>query len=279
MNKIIINLLALFFFVFLIATVNASYLANISTDKKALGENEVALLSLKIMNSSSATIKNTYIRLTSDESIVFVDGMEDKTMLVKTIENLKPNEMKELFFKVKMANTNNESQNIYAYYGETQETTNATVTKVDAIQYPVEVLMESRTINNSGTDQFEVDFSLTNNQDYNLSTFSVEMIAPAKFEVKTKPILIQGLEPKKTIKEKFVAQLPLRAKGEQNVVIAYGFFDSNGPHYFEKTFKVIIQNPNYDIMWVIGVVILFLAVYLFLKKGKGNNVKGTGDKK
>lgn len=135
MNKITINLIFLLCLPVLISIANASYLANISTEKKALGENETTLLSLKLMNSSDTTIKNTYLRITSDESITFVDGLEDKAMILKTIENLKPNEIKEFYFKIKLRNTDNESQNVYTYYGETQEMTNATVTNINIISY------------------------------------------------------------------------------------------------------------------------------------------------
>lgn len=139
-------------------------------------------------------------------------------------------------------------------------------------------MIESKTIDGARTGQFEIDFSLTNKSENNINNLRAEMKAPSKFEIKTKPILVQTLEPEETIREKFIAQLPPRAKGEQTIVLSYDFSDSNGPHYFEKNFKITIQNQNYDLLWIIGIIILFSAAYLFIKKEKEENTKSAKSK-
>ncbi len=278
-NKMTLALAMLTAVLLLGMNANAQILASTSTDKKILGENEVALLTVKLMNDSEIEIKDIAVRIQGDPGIVFYEGQQESPTFLKTIDSLKQNEAKQIIVKIKNTQTKNPSANIYTYYGKVSELNTASVTMIETRKdaVTIETTVKRGTVNSN--DEIEIEYILTNGNDKPIYGVSAEMIAPQGFEVITQQIREDIISPKGEMKQKFKAIAPQKAIGEQQITIAYGYFDANTPHYFEKTFKFNIERPNYQLIVLIGVVVLIVAGYLFFRKGKGGDVKGTGDKK
>ena len=85
----------------LVGGAHASILGSVTADKKTLGENEVAFLSVKIMNDSEIELKKVNLRVQGDEGIIFYDSTGETTIFTKTIDSIKASEVKELIIKIK----------------------------------------------------------------------------------------------------------------------------------------------------------------------------------
>jgi len=261
------------------ASVQSQILASATTDKKVLLENEIALLTIKLMNDSELELKDVALRIQGDEGIYFYEGREEVPIYIKTISSIKPNETYHTTVKVKSTQTKKPTANIYTYYGKVSELNTATVTMIETKTSPVTILTKTKNSAINLNEQIEIDFTLTNGFDRSIYGISAEIMAPNGFEIITPQIREDVLAPKAEMYQKFKVIAPEKATGKQQVTIAYGYFDANTPHYFEKTFKFNIERPNYQLIIMIGVVVLIVAGYLFFRKEQNTSVKGTGEKK
>jgi len=257
---------------------NASILASTSTDKKTLGENEVALLTVKLMNDSTLDAQGINLRVQADEGIIFIDGMEERPNFIKTIDTIKSGELKEITIKIKATSAAKESANIYAYYGTGIELMQAAVAKISLEPAAAEIKSSYQKESTTANDSIIVDFSLKNNSKNSLYQASAEAIAPKDFEINTPPVLEEKILPGGVMAQKFKIAEPPNASGEQTIIIAYGYFDSNVPHYFEKNITYNTQKLNYPLLALIGFAVLVVAAYLFFRKGEKSGVKGTKEK-
>lgn len=259
--------------------VNASILASASVDKKTLGENEVAMLDVKLMNDSQSEIKNVNLRVQGDAGLVFYDSGGETPIFINTIDSIKPNEVKEIVIKMKAAAVNNASANIYAYYGMQSSPDTAAVTVIQTANAAASASATTKTQNVNGNDTAVIDFSLTNASKKPIYNASAETLAPQGFEILTPPVTEQKILPGGVMEQSFNIKMPIEAQGEQKILVAYGYFDdTNTPHYFEQTFPFNVQKTNYPLIGIIGVIVLIIAAYLFMRKGKSSGINGTAEK-
>ncbi len=278
-TKLISTALMFSLVLFIALNVNSQILASASTDKKTFGENEVGLLTVKLMNDSEIELKGVALRIQGDEGIVFYEGMQEVPLYLKTIDSLKQNEVKQIVIKFKSTLAKKATSNIYAYYGKVSELTTASVTMIETKPSPVFIETSTKRSTVNSNEQIEIDYTLTNGNNTPIYGVSAEMIAPIGFEIITPQVKEEVVSPKGEMHQKFKVIAPEKSAGEQQIIIAYGYFDANTPHYFEKTFKFNIERPNYQLIILIGVVVLIVAGYLFFRKGKGSGVVGTDGKK
>jgi len=260
---------------------NATILASAYTDKPNLGENEVGFLTVKIMNDSTITEQNIYLRVQADEGILFIQGLDEQKNFIQTIESIKQNEIKEMRIKIKSNSTLAKNANIYAYFGKDTSPKQAAVTTISLEKLPTEI---KATIQKNENDTATVDFTLKNTAKTPITNASAELIAASGFDIQTPPLIEDKISPQGELNQKFKVMLPLTANGDQKMLIAYGYFDDkNTPHYFEKMVTVNLFKPNYALIGLIGFAILIGAAYLFLRKSddkdaKKEKIKGTGQK-
>ncbi|MEI7961446.1 MAG: hypothetical protein WCI04_03850 [archaeon] len=259
--------------------VNASILGNATTDKKVLGENEVAFLLVTLMNDSNKELKNVNLRVQGDEGIVFYDTYGETTIFSKKIDSIKPGEVKEFGIKIKAVSIKNAKANLYAYFGTETELRQAAATMIETTTAPIEAsgIQKIETIN--GIDTATIDFSLKNTSTKTIFNASAEALAPKDFIVKTQPVFEEKILSQGIMAQKFVITIPIEAAGEKKIVMAYGYFDdTNTPHYFENEYTFNVQKINYPIIALIGIIVLAIAAYLFFGKGNNTNIKGTDSK-
>jgi hypothetical protein len=276
-QRIILSLILL---IIVSVTVNATILANAEIDKNNLSTNEIGALRIKFHNDSDTQADKLYIRITSESGLVFIDNGEQKTTILKTIDSLKARETKEVLQGIKVISVDKPIQSIYIYYGFTQPLKTALATSVNTTPLPITVnaTMNKSITNNNPT--MIINFKLTNDSNLALLKASVEVLAPTGFTVVTPPIVMDKLDSKASIEKTFEVVAPIDASGEQVITIAYGFFDAKGPHYFEKQFKETLRKTNYDLILLLGFIVLIVALYLFLKHDKPQQmIKGTAEKK
>jgi hypothetical protein len=274
-HKINLTLITLIFFAIF---ANASLLTTLQTDKNSLAENEIAFLTIKIYNDSIQETNNITLTLKGDEAIRFIEEKENITT-AKQIEKMKAGERKEYQIKIKSVSSKKANANIYLYYGTTQPITTAAVTTIETKELPVlaTITTEKKTIN--GEENLSIRFKLTNNSNGNITKTSAEIIPPKGFTIKTQSIFSELIPPGDSIEQKFEETAPFDSKGEQTTILAYGYYDdANKPHYFEKTFTMSFEKQNPQILIPVLIVILVIALYLFFKKDKTNEIKGTEKK-
>ena len=115
-----------------------------------------------------------------------------------------------------------------------------------------------------------------------LYNVAFEMKAPSAFEIKTAPLFFEQIDPQETVTGTFEIQPPLETLGKQKVILAYGYFDANGPHYFEESFDLdFSQGDSRLLLGIVGLIVLIVAIFLYMgsRKTSGNpKVKGTKEK-
>ncbi|MFA5126263.1 MAG: hypothetical protein WC462_04655 [archaeon] len=259
--------------------VNASILASTSIDKKSLATNEIGILTIKLLNDSDTEVKNIIIRVQADNQIRFIIEGQEETLLAKVIESIPAGEGKEIQIKIKSVSSQKETANIYVYYGQENPLKYANVTMVETKELPVNINSSMQKKNLNQKDTLLISFKLTNNSIGALTKASAEILAPTGFESVAAPLYAESVAQNASIEKNFEIIAPLDTTGEQTIILAYGFFDANGPHYFEKQFKTSFQQPNYTLIIALGLIVLITAIYLYIKKDKGTNIKGTSWKK
>ncbi len=270
----------LIFAVLLIASVaQAEVLVSSSVDKQSISTDEVAMLTIRLLNDSDKNIPQFTVRVTADDGIIFVEETEEKTVLAKTITGLNSGKGIELKAKLKAVSTKNPSANIYVYYGETADPKTANVIQIETIELPVTVKATAEKKSYEGGDKVIITFKLTNFSKENIYQINAGIIIPNGFEANEVTISAEIIKPNESLEKTFEVISPLDTRGTQTITLSYGYFDSNTPHYFEKTFQVDFQKPNYDFLVLIGFIVLAIAVYIFIKKDKKTEIKGTEEKK
>jgi hypothetical protein len=264
--------------ILLTALANASILANTSIDKKSLSTDEVGMLSIKLFNDSEKPENGIMVKVTADEQIIFINDGES-SIFATSLKTLGPGEGTEIRVKIKAISTSKPKANIYAYYGTSSNLDQASVTMVETkeLAQTEKITLEKK--NENGKDILLVKFSLTNSSNKPITQAGAELITPKGFEVITAPVMMDTVSAGGKIERDFLAIAPIQVAGEQKIILAYGFFDSNTPHYFEKEFKLNFQKPNYELIILVGILVLVIAGYLYIKKDEKKAVKGTAEKK
>jgi hypothetical protein len=264
----------------LFATVaHASLLISATVDKDSLSTNEVGLLTIKIFNDADMNAKNVILTIKGDEQIKFFEDAVEKSSIYKTIDSIGAGQGIEAKIKIKSISSKNPSANIYVYYGFEVNPKNAAVTVVQTVDLPQTITstMEKKSVN--GKDLIVTTFKLINNSSYPITKVSAEVIAPTGFEENTQPFFSETISAGQTINQTFNIAAPLEARGEQKFILAYGYFDANVPHYFEKSYSMNFQKADYGFLILIGVIVLIIGVYTYMKKDTKPAVKGTAEKK
>ena len=257
---------------------NATLLVNTSTDKKYLAENEIAILTIKILNDSELEVQDVQLRLQADPGIKFAEG-EEKEFTYKQIEKMKAREAVELKVKIKCVTPKEQQVNVYTYFGIGEAQENASVVFVQTKPLPVEVITTVEQKEDNAKNRTTINYKMTNHYGKNIYKAGAEIITPTIFEIETEPTFMEVIGDEGIIEENFVITTPNTTEGEYQIILAYGYIDANTPHYFEKTFSVKYTKPNYELIGLIGIIVLIAAAYLFLKKDAKADIKGSLEKK
>lgn len=278
MNQITKLISIMFLLIIAAGFCNATLLVNTSTDKKTLGENEIAILTIKILNDSELEVKNVQMKLKADEGMKFAEG-EEAQFTYKQIETMKSREAVEIKVKIKCVTPKEQQVNIYTYYGIGEDQSNASVVFVQTKPLPIEVITSVEKKEDTQNNRTVINYKLINHYGKKIFKAGAEIITPTAFEIETEPVFMDAVADEGSIEENFNITAPLSTEGEYTVILAYGYIDSNIPHYFEKTFAVKYTKPNYELIGLIGIIVLIVAAYLFLKKDAKIEVKGSLEKK
>ncbi|MEK6958862.1 MAG: LPXTG cell wall anchor domain-containing protein [archaeon] len=272
-------LFAALMFIMLCSFASANVLANVTAEKTILSTDEVGFIVIEFYNDSTNAEKGFIMRLEAEEGIVFPEN-DDQRLMSKTIDTLDAKEKKEIKVKIKGATTKNTSANIFTYYGTKEPLSNASGTYILRKEIPVTVKTGVEKKHTDAGEQVNVSFKITNYTKSPLLMLGAETIAPDGFEQKTQTLFVDQLNDNNSAERVFELLAPTSVTGDQKIMLTYGFIDANGPHYFEKPFVVNYTQSNNNILAIIGVIVLVVAGYLFIRKTKEQqNLKGTADKK
>jgi len=275
--KWIILLLILIFFSTL---TNANILFGPSIDKSQITENEVAYLEITIYNDNNFVVED-YLRLQSSDNISFLD--QEEKIIAKSFGPINPYEKEVIKVRIKANSLKENEGNIYGYYGMDNDGTAsyAFVARVVVKQVPIFIKSSSTLKNTSTGETIFVDYKLTNSSQEPIYGIAFETRAPNGFEIKTEPAIYEKIEVGETVEGTFEIYPPLGAIGDQKITLSYGYYDINGPHYFEKDFGITFQQTDSKLLLgIVGIIVLAIAIFLYLgsRKEKETDIKGTGDK-
>jgi hypothetical protein len=266
--------------VFVTSFANAQVLFGPAIDKEVITENEVALLSITIYNDNNFEISD-YLRFDSSENMGFLDS--DEKIVLQEFGPIKPYEKEIINVRIKANNTKKAEGVIYGYYGinETGEAKYAFVARVKIEKKPIFIQTSSKMKDTDTGKTIFVDYKLVNSSPDALHNVAFEVIAPTGFEVRTEPQIYETVALEETIQGTFEIYPPLEAIGTQKIIISYGYFDINGPHYFEENFEIKFEQFNTKLLLgIVGIIVLAIAIFLYMgsRKSDDNKIKGSADK-
>lgn len=268
----------------IISFANADLLVNSTIDKKFLYPNEIGFVTIKILNDSNIPI-NLLLRIEGADNLVFIEEKEEKMTLLRELDNLNPQEPKQITIKVKALSVKKEPSAIFVYYGTEMDDSykglpffSGTITQTK--ENPVEVISKAEKKQTESGESIITKLTITNNSGKEIFAIAGEIIAPKDFDIKTDPYFFESLKDKNSITLESEIMVPINANGEQKIIQVYGFFDEYGPHYFEKTHSFNFVKTNRTLLAIIGIVVLAAAIYLYIQQTKkGTDIKGSGEKK
>lgn len=278
--------ISLFFVLLLFCSfVSAEVLLTTYPEKTELFPYELDILVVKILNNSENILDNLHLRIEGSDNIVFVEEGQEKKVLLRELTKIEPNVTKELRLKFKATSVKKEASALFVYYGFENDYQKGILpfvsgTIVITKENKVVVTTKIDKTTTSAGDEINGEISISNKTGGIITMLASEMIVPSGFDLKTAPFFTETISDSNTVSTKFNALAPLQVDGEQTVLIVYGYFDENGPHYFEKEHKVSFVKSNRAFLALIGIVVLIIAVFLYLQRTKKDDkLKGSGDKK
>ncbi|MDD4251388.1 MAG: hypothetical protein PHX27_04320 [Candidatus ainarchaeum sp.] len=274
MKTIIKKISILFLILFFIGNSSAEVLVNTNISKNSIGLNEIAFFTINFFNDGNEL--NGYpIRIETSENLLILEN--DQQIFFENIDSLKQGILKEVKIKFKAINTKKDIGKIFVYYGDNLQFVSGTFIKINDL--PIIIKTSAQKNSTTEGEKIILNFELKNISNEIIYNIGAQAIAPNEFLIKTEPLFKQTIKDGEIIKQEFEILAPLEALGETKFTLAYGFFDSNEPHYFEENFLISFEKNNNTMLAVIGIIILVIAVAMYFQSGKKDpNIKGTGEK-
>jgi len=278
---------SLIFCLILIASigfVNAEIFVSSSIDKKHVYPDEVAFLTTKVFNDANMVLPIVYLRIEGTKTVVFIDEDEKSTVL-KTVENLGPKQTVEIKLKFKVTKHSSDPTPIFVYYGEQQDQSekglpfvSGTITKTKETKVVITAKSEKK--KDEAGEKIFIEMEMKNESGKEVRAIAAEVLAPLDFTILSDPFVQQTLEDKNSLKARFEVLAPIDVDGDQTISLGYGYFDEIGPHYFQKSFTHSFSKTDRMTLAIIGIIVLIAAVIIYISKTKGqSDIKGTGEKK
>lgn len=195
---------------------NATLLVNTSTDKKTLGENEIAILTIKILNDSELEVKNIQMKLKADDGIKFAEG-EETQFTYKQIDTMKAREAVEIKVKVKCIASKEQQVNIYTYYGIGEDQSNASVVFIQTKPLPIEVITSVEKKEDSQLNRTVINYKMINHYGKNIYKAGAEVLTPTAFTIETEPVFMDAVADEGSIEENFTITAPLSTEGDYSI--------------------------------------------------------------
>ena len=279
-RKIISYVLVALFLILCISMVNANVLFGPSIDKESITKNEVAFLEVTIYNDNNFEVTD-YLRLESTDNIKFLES--DEKIILQEFGPIKPYEKEVLKIRIKAKDTKEVEGLIYGYYNLDQEgeAQYAFVGRVKIEEKPIFIESETKKNTTSTGEVITTSVKMVNYTKEPLYNVAFEMKVPNGFEVKTPPLFFEKIEAEETVTGTFEVYPPIEALGTQKIILSYGYFDINGPHYFEEEYDFdFAQTDSKLLLGIVGIIILAAAIFLYMgsKKDNKSGLKGTKEK-
>ncbi len=276
-NKTVFFLIAIIFILFFAGNVFSGVLVSTSVDKEEIMKNEVAYFTIKIFNDTNSTVNNLALRMEGTNGIIFLEN--NSAVLLKEIESINSLEGKEIKLRFKVNEVHKETAELFVYYGQEKEQKYVSGTFVNTKEKPVLIKTSAEKKQTDSGQEIFVNFEIHNLSKESIYGVAADVSAPAGFEIKTSPFFTEELPNNDSLEKEFEILAPIAAEGVQTIIFTYGYFDVNGPHYFEETFDISFERTNNLFLAVIGLIILAIAIFVYISQ-KGSNkkekVKGTG---
>ncbi len=272
------------FLIFFLTFVSAEVLVTVIPEKKEVFVNEVDYLVIKILNNSQKSLDKMYLRIEGSDNVVFVEDQESKVLL-KELTDLTAGVTKEVKVKFKATSAKTDPSTLFVYYGYASDYESGVLpfvagTIVNTKESNFIVTTKVERSNSSAGEGVIGEISVSNKTGVPINGFGAEMIVPTGFDLKSDPFFVESIKDSNKISTKFEALAPIQIDGEKVIVIVYGYFDANGAHYFENEHKVSFAKSNRSILALVGIIVLIVAVFLYLRQTKKDEkLKGTDGKK
>jgi hypothetical protein len=272
----LINIITMcFVLIAIISMVNATVLINTHVDKSEISTNEVNLLIINFYNNDT-DITNYPIRIETSSNLVLSEN--EQHTLMQYVDLLKEGVGKEVKIKFKAINTQKETGEIFVYYGDELKFVAGTYVLTKESPIIVKTIAEKKI--EDGIEKIIIDFELYNYSKKPIYNVALQAIAPENFIVNNLEEIIPIIYDNNKISKRIEILPPLGINGEQKILLTYGYFDENTPHYFEETFTFQFTKSNNFTLAGIGLIVLVIAILIYV--GKGNSpkqgIKGTAEK-
>jgi hypothetical protein len=262
-------------FILLISFVSADVLVNTKIDKEEITNNEVALLTVKVVNDSTENLENYVIRIETTDNLVLLKN--EQSIYAEVIEEINAGEVLELKYPFKAVSTGSDQGRVFAYYGEEGEFAAGTFVNIKSTNILIKT--NARKVVDEEGQKIIVDFEAQNYSNEPIFNLGAEVIAPEGFEILSQPIMIPVLEDANVYRTSFEILSPLRVVGDQRILVSYGYFDENIPHYFEESHIVSFEDSNRFLLAGIGFIVLVIAILIYMSKTNApQDIKGTKEK-
>ncbi|MDD3159551.1 MAG: hypothetical protein PHQ98_01115 [Candidatus ainarchaeum sp.] len=268
------NIIRLFFcfgiVIFIMLNVSA-LLVSTTVEKTNLKLNEIDKLEIKVYNDEIYTLENVYLYVTGEENITFIDSYQNITG--KTIEKLNAGEMKTYTFLFKLNSIEKNDGKIFVYYGKNNKKEQVSGTYVNLIESDnilINTNTELRDI--SGLTKIVTDVQIINDSNYSIYQVRGEIRPTNNYIINNNQMFFEEIKSGEEKSFEFIITPPIGIEGEQEVIMNYGYFDSDKlSHYFEEK-EIMIFGINQKLnLILIGVTLIIIAIGIYLWKYTGKS--------
>ena len=258
------------------ATAGAQVYVNISPmDAEGVLElypNEVATYEIVVFNSTPETIENFNIRVSVDEGLAIVDGLEERTMKSFKVGSLDTGRSETLRVKVKVLQSRTEQYYISANSGF-EKYTNVEATYLTVRENDVQVNTRiSKSALNIGEEN-SVFLDIKNNSEGEVHDIVALLLVPRGIKNISDKLELSALAAGEGFTDKEFKFLPEPGTvGEKTLVLRVSYVLDDKTHLIEKTFDLEIQNRDI-ILYIIIILILVLVVMSLMTRKKSKRKK------
>ena len=229
---------------------------------------EIINYNLIIINNDAEKVEGINLKVRTDPNLIVVVNGKELTERKFFIDELLPDETRELTFRIKPLMLTSKKLNVYIDYGIGEELVFTNSTTVGVIESVVSIDARLSKTAVSPDEEASLFLNIKNNGEEKIEDINIVVTGEAGLDVKEPEYRIEFLDPGQAFTNKeFLFSIANDIEGKKDLLLRVSYKDSAGVHVFEKTYFVDVRGRTiYFVVLLIAIILLAVLSYVIKKK-------------
>ena len=235
---------------------------------------EIINYNLIVINNDIEKVEGINLKVRTDPNLMVVVNGKELTERKFFIDELLPDETRELTFQIKPMLLTSKKLNVYIDYGIGEELVFTNSTNVEILESVVSIDARLSKTAVSPDEEASLFLDIRNNGEEKIEDVNIVVVAEEGLDVKEPKYKVEFLDPGQAFTNKeFLFSVANDVEGKKDLLLRVSYKDSAGVHVFEKVYFVDVRGRTiYFIALVIAIIILAVLSYVIKKKTEKKEV-------